>query len=49
LNYSLTGATAAPTAGSTQAQDKFIEESWIDQNGTAYLVSPFNGSLIKAK
>ena len=26
-----------------------IEENWIDQNGTALIVSPFNGSLIKAK
>jgi prepilin-type N-terminal cleavage/methylation domain-containing protein len=48
MDYSLVGA-AAPTNGGTQAQDKFIEESWIDQNGTAFLVSPFNGSLIKAK
>jgi prepilin-type N-terminal cleavage/methylation domain-containing protein len=30
-------------------QDKFIEENWIDKNGTALMVSPFNGSLIKAK
>ena len=33
----------------TSYADKFIEENWIDQNGTALLVNPFNGSLIKAK
>ncbi len=48
MDYSLVGAGAPPNGGA-QAQDKFIEESWIDQNGTAFLVSPFNGSLIKAK
>jgi prepilin-type N-terminal cleavage/methylation domain-containing protein len=48
MDYSLVGASP-PGGNSAFAQDKFIEESWIDQNGTAYLVSPFNGSLIKAK
>jgi type II secretory pathway pseudopilin PulG len=38
------------TSGSpAPAADKFIEEQWIDQNGVALLVSPFNGELIKAK
>ena len=51
LNYSLSEPppTSALTTGSLAVQDKYIEESWIDQNGTAFLVSPFNGSLIKAK
>jgi prepilin-type N-terminal cleavage/methylation domain-containing protein len=39
----------APPPGNGFAAHKFCEESWIDQNGTAMLVSPFNGSLIKAK
>jgi hypothetical protein len=49
MNYAL--YTNAYPSGVPQpiAQDKFIEESWIDQNGTAFLVSPVNGSLIKAK
>jgi prepilin-type N-terminal cleavage/methylation domain-containing protein len=48
MNYIITGAPtgAAPLVNSG---DKFLEEQWIDQNGTALLVSPFNGSLIKAK
>jgi len=29
--------------------NKVDEETWLDQNGVAFLVSPFNGSLIKAK
>jgi hypothetical protein len=51
LNYSLAGITTSvnPPVGSTIAQDKFIEENWIDKNGTALMISPFNGSLIKAK
>jgi prepilin-type N-terminal cleavage/methylation domain-containing protein len=51
MNYSVMGtAINAPTViGQAQAADKYLEESWIDQNGTAFLVSPFNGSLIKAK
>ncbi|MGA2442063.1 MAG: hypothetical protein ABSH08_14000, partial [Tepidisphaeraceae bacterium] len=37
------------TTASTFAQDKYLEELWIDQNGTAMLVSPNSGSLLKAK
>jgi Tfp pilus assembly protein FimT len=48
LEISLNGA-GAPALGSVQAADKFIEENWIDKNGTAFLVNPFNGSLMKAK
>jgi prepilin-type N-terminal cleavage/methylation domain-containing protein len=48
MNCSLTGA-ACPSTGPGFAADKFIEESWIDQNGTAFLVSPNSGSLLKAK
>jgi hypothetical protein len=33
----------------SQPANKFCEESWIDQNGTAFLVNPANGSLIKGK
>jgi len=29
--------------------NKIDEENWLDQNGVAFLVSPFNGSLIKAR
>jgi prepilin-type N-terminal cleavage/methylation domain-containing protein len=49
MNYVID--TAAYPGGTYQSNsaDKFLEESWIDQNGTAYLVSPFNGSLIRAK
>jgi type II secretory pathway pseudopilin PulG len=49
MNYTL--YTAAYPGGVPQpsAADKFIEESWIDQNGTAMLVSPNSGSLLKAK
>jgi hypothetical protein len=36
-----------PTAPSLA--QKTDEENWLDQNGVAFLVSPFNGSLIKAK
>jgi hypothetical protein len=43
MNYTVSSTASA------NFQDKYIEESWIDQNGTAFLVSPFNGSLIKAK
>jgi prepilin-type N-terminal cleavage/methylation domain-containing protein len=35
------------TAPSTQ--QKADEETWLDANGVAFLVSPFDGSLIKAK
>jgi prepilin-type N-terminal cleavage/methylation domain-containing protein len=38
-----------PGANSIQAQDKFIEESWIDQNGVALMVNPMTGALLKAK
>ncbi|MGD0389436.1 MAG: prepilin-type N-terminal cleavage/methylation domain-containing protein [Tepidisphaeraceae bacterium] len=49
MNYYL--YTAAYPGGVPQpsAADKFIEESWIDQNGTALLVSPNSGSLLKGK
>lgn len=43
------GSPPANPPNSGPAADKFLEEQWIDQNGTALLVSPFNGSLIKAK
>ncbi|MGA2582590.1 MAG: prepilin-type N-terminal cleavage/methylation domain-containing protein [Tepidisphaeraceae bacterium] len=33
----------------TYLNDKRQEEAWIDQNGVAYLVSPFNGDLVKSK
>ena len=33
----------------TQAADKFIEEAWIDKNGTAFLINPTSGALIQAK
>jgi len=49
MNYSLPNSTISSPPTAAQAADKFLEESWIDQNGTAYLVSPFNGSLIRAK
>jgi prepilin-type N-terminal cleavage/methylation domain-containing protein len=29
--------------------DKLEEEYWLDQNSVAYLVSPFNGDLVKSK
>jgi len=29
--------------------DKLQEEYWLDQNGVTYLVSPFNGDLVKSK
>jgi prepilin-type N-terminal cleavage/methylation domain-containing protein len=48
LGYTLTGATA-PVVDGSQAQDKFIEEAWIDKNGTAFLVTPTSGSLIQAR
>ncbi len=51
MNYSLTTAPSEairlPTSG--VVEDKFIEEHWIDQNGIALMVNPFNGSLIRAK
>jgi len=49
LNINLQPPVTAVPVKTTPAQDKFIEENWIDQNGTAWIVSPFNGSLIKAK
>lgn len=43
MNYQLPGhGTASPA-------NKADEENWLDQNGIASLVSPFNGALIKAK
>jgi type II secretory pathway pseudopilin PulG len=41
--------TTPPAASSLQAGDKFLEESWIDQNGIAFLVNPSDGSLIRSK
>jgi prepilin-type N-terminal cleavage/methylation domain-containing protein len=51
MDYVLYTNPSSPTTPSYQANpdDKFIEENWIDKNGTALMVSPFNGSLIKAK
>jgi len=53
MNYYLYTSSSYPSPANPWttygAQDKFIEEHWIDQNGTALMVSPFNGSLIKAK
>jgi prepilin-type N-terminal cleavage/methylation domain-containing protein len=52
LSLQPTGPVGSPIGvppNSGPAADKFLEEQWIDQNGTALLVSPFNGSLIKAK
>jgi len=46
LEYALPGT---PTYSMPLIQDKRDEETWLDQNGVAFLVSPFNGSLIKAK
>lgn len=43
LEYQLPGQTLPPAA------DKADEETWLDANGTAVLVSPNNGSLINAK
>jgi prepilin-type N-terminal cleavage/methylation domain-containing protein len=59
-SYALPGQTALTSPPSTssppsppsapgQPADKFDEESWIDQNGIAMLVSPFNGEIIKTK
>lgn len=47
INYSM--AAGNPAIPNVNPADKFLEEQWIDQNGTASMVSPFNGSLIKAK
>ena len=33
----------------TYLNDKRQEEAWLDQNGVTYLVSPFNGDLVKSK
>ncbi|HEX4053089.1 MAG TPA: prepilin-type N-terminal cleavage/methylation domain-containing protein [Tepidisphaeraceae bacterium] len=49
MNYTLTGSGTNPTINSPQAQDKFIEEHWIDQNGIALMVNPSDGSLLRAK
>jgi hypothetical protein len=51
MNYTLTpnGSSSNPGINSILAQDKFIEENWIDKNGVALMVNPVNGSLIKAK
>jgi type II secretory pathway pseudopilin PulG len=47
--YFFTAASPTNPIYETSYADKFIEENWIDQNGIALLVNPFNGSLIKAK
>jgi hypothetical protein len=51
MNYYLYTNINAPTSPLYQSHldDKFIEENWIDQNGTALMINPANGSLIKAK
>jgi prepilin-type N-terminal cleavage/methylation domain-containing protein len=46
IQYALPGG---PPYGTPSLVDKESEESWLDQNGVAFLVSPFDGSLIKAK
>jgi len=48
MNCSLNGAVC-PVIGMPFVADKYLEESWIDQNGTAFLVSPNSGTLLKAK
>jgi prepilin-type N-terminal cleavage/methylation domain-containing protein len=50
MNYNLYTQQYYPSpVPQPRPDDKFIEENWIDKNGTALMVSPFNGSLIKAK
>jgi prepilin-type N-terminal cleavage/methylation domain-containing protein len=49
MNDTILPAGANPLVGSAPAQDKFIEENWIDENGIALMISPSNGSLIRAK
>jgi prepilin-type N-terminal cleavage/methylation domain-containing protein len=49
LNYVLPSQTAYTSINTKPAADKSDEENWLDQNGIAVLVSPFNGSLITAK
>jgi type II secretory pathway pseudopilin PulG len=49
MNYTLYTAAYPSGVYQSSAADKFIEESWIDQNGTAFLVSPNSGTLLKAK
>jgi prepilin-type N-terminal cleavage/methylation domain-containing protein len=51
MNYYLYTNPNSPTTASYQTRfdDKFIEENWIDQNGTALMINPSNGSLIRAK
>ena len=39
----------SPPLTAADCQDKEDEETWLDQNGIASMVSPFNGALIKAK
>ena len=46
MQYTLPSQAAAVPV---TAADKADEETWLDQNGTAVLVSPNNGSLINAK
>jgi hypothetical protein len=49
MNDNFPGSPYSSSPTAVQATDKFIEEHWLDQNGTALMVSPFNGSLIRAK
>jgi Tfp pilus assembly protein FimT len=50
LNYTIANPPpAAPLVDGYAAQDKFIEEAWIDKNGTAFLINPTSGALIQAK
>ncbi|MDP9172936.1 MAG: prepilin-type N-terminal cleavage/methylation domain-containing protein [Planctomycetota bacterium] len=50
LSYKLPGPNMLSKSSATaQPADKQDEEAWIDQNGTAFLVSPFNGALVRAR
>ncbi len=51
LNYFVSSSDPVVTTppSSAQQQDKFIEEAWIDKNGTAFMITPSGGSLIQAK
>jgi len=49
MNYVLFNAANPGGVYQSSAADKYLEESWIDQNGTAFLVSPNSGTLLKAK
>jgi Tfp pilus assembly protein FimT len=49
MNYPLMTPEVSANISYPIPADKYLEEAWIDSNGIAFLVSPFNGSLIKAK